>query len=137
LLKGLGGQGYQVILASDGQEAIDLAKGFDGKIDLLLSDVILPKINGPALYKKLCRTTTESESPVHVGYTDNALAPPWRVGRSAISFKNRSPYRDHSPGAGSPGLLIFLSGDFKKPSILMTLYLLDRYVLCCILFGYK
>jgi len=70
----LEGQGYQVILASDGQEAIDLAKGFDGKIDLLLSDVILPKINGPDLYKNLCRTRPNLKALFMSGYTDNALA---------------------------------------------------------------
>ena len=41
--------GYEVLQASDGQEALELARGLEGPVDLLLSDVVMPEIRGPEL----------------------------------------------------------------------------------------
>ncbi len=45
-------RGYEVIEAADGEEALMLAEEWAGKIDLLISDVIMPGIDGPTLLKK-------------------------------------------------------------------------------------
>jgi two-component system cell cycle sensor histidine kinase/response regulator CckA len=45
-------RGYEVIEASDGEEALVLAEENAGRIDLLISDVIMPGIDGPTLLKK-------------------------------------------------------------------------------------
>jgi two-component system cell cycle sensor histidine kinase/response regulator CckA len=45
-------RGYEVIEASDGEEALLLAEEHAGTIDLLISDVIMPGIDGPTLLKK-------------------------------------------------------------------------------------
>ncbi len=45
-------RGYEVIEACDGEEALLLAEEYAGKIDLLISDVIMPGIDGPTLLKK-------------------------------------------------------------------------------------
>jgi two-component system cell cycle sensor histidine kinase/response regulator CckA len=45
-------RGYAVIEAADGEEALILAEEWAGKIDLLISDVIMPGIDGPTLLKK-------------------------------------------------------------------------------------
>jgi two-component system cell cycle sensor histidine kinase/response regulator CckA len=45
-------RGYEVIEAADGEEALVLAEEHAGKIDLLISDVIMPGIDGPSLLKK-------------------------------------------------------------------------------------
>jgi two-component system cell cycle sensor histidine kinase/response regulator CckA len=45
-------RGYEVIEAADGEEALVLAEEWAGKIDLLISDVIMPGIDGPTLLKK-------------------------------------------------------------------------------------
>ena len=45
-------RGYEVIEASDGEEALELAEEWTGKIDLLISDVVMPGLDGPALLKK-------------------------------------------------------------------------------------
>ncbi|MEM7262062.1 MAG: PAS domain S-box protein [Planctomycetota bacterium] len=42
-------RGYSVLSASRGEEAIELAKSYDGKIDLLITDVIMPGMRGPDL----------------------------------------------------------------------------------------
>jgi two-component system cell cycle sensor histidine kinase/response regulator CckA len=44
-------RGYEVIEASDGEEALELAELHAGRIDLLISDVVMPGIDGPALLK--------------------------------------------------------------------------------------
>ncbi len=45
-------RGYEVLEASDGEEALVIAEENAGKIDLLISDVIMPGIDGPTLLKK-------------------------------------------------------------------------------------
>ena len=45
-------RGYEVIEAADGEEALDLAQAHAGEIDLLISDVIMPGLDGPTLLKK-------------------------------------------------------------------------------------
>jgi two-component system cell cycle sensor histidine kinase/response regulator CckA len=45
-------RGYEVIEAADGEEALALAEKHAGGIDLMISDVIMPGIDGPTLLKK-------------------------------------------------------------------------------------
>ena len=41
--------GYKVLSAHDGMEAIEIARSFDGPIHLLLTDIMMPKLNGHSL----------------------------------------------------------------------------------------
>jgi len=45
-------RGYEVIEACDGEEALALAEEHAGAIDLLISDVIMPGLDGPTMLKK-------------------------------------------------------------------------------------
>jgi two-component system cell cycle sensor histidine kinase/response regulator CckA len=45
-------RGYEVIEAADGEAALLLAEEHAGTIDLMISDVIMPGIDGPTLLKK-------------------------------------------------------------------------------------
>ena len=45
-------RGYEVIEAADGEEALEIAEQHAGEIDLLISDVVMPGLDGPALLKK-------------------------------------------------------------------------------------
>ena len=45
-------RGYEVIEAADGEEALVLAEENAGSIDMLISDVIMPGMDGPTLLKK-------------------------------------------------------------------------------------
>ncbi|TFW12093.1 response regulator [Brevundimonas intermedia] len=45
-------RGYEVIEAADGEEALLLAEEYAGQIDMMISDVIMPGLDGPSLLKK-------------------------------------------------------------------------------------
>ena len=45
-------RGYEVIEAADGEEALALAEQHAGSIDLMISDVIMPGMDGPTLLKR-------------------------------------------------------------------------------------
>ena len=44
-------RGYEVLEAADGEAGLELAKTYAGAIDLMISDVIMPGMDGPALLK--------------------------------------------------------------------------------------
>jgi CheY-like chemotaxis protein len=46
-------QGYTVLEATNGEEALELVKTHNGHIDLLLTDVIMPHMGGKALVTEL------------------------------------------------------------------------------------
>jgi two-component system, cell cycle sensor histidine kinase and response regulator CckA len=46
-------EGHQVLPAPDGERALQVAAAFDGAIDLLLTDVMMPELDGPTLARKL------------------------------------------------------------------------------------
>jgi two-component system, cell cycle sensor histidine kinase and response regulator CckA len=48
--------GYRVLAANDGQEALAVSEAYDGPIDVVLSDVVMPNMNGRELAEALRRT---------------------------------------------------------------------------------
>jgi len=48
-LKALQKAHYQVLTAADGEEALRVSRGFEGKIHLLLADVVMPRMGGQEL----------------------------------------------------------------------------------------
>jgi DNA-binding response OmpR family regulator len=45
--------GYFVLSAADGHEGLELSRNYPGTIDLLITDVEMPRMNGTALYGHL------------------------------------------------------------------------------------
>ncbi len=66
-------QGYTVLQANDGHEALEVAKLFDGKIDLLLSDVVMPRMNGIELCQRMVKADPELKMLLMSGYTGKRL----------------------------------------------------------------
>ena len=60
-------------MAANGQEAIDLVGSLGLEPDLLLTDVIMPIMGGPALAKRLAGQLPEMKVLYSSGYTDDAL----------------------------------------------------------------
>jgi two-component system, cell cycle sensor histidine kinase and response regulator CckA len=72
--KFLEGLGYRVLSAARCAEALALAAE-SGPIELLLSDVILPHMNGRQIYEKLLTQTPQLKVLFMSGYTENIIAP--------------------------------------------------------------
>ena len=47
--------GFQVLAANNAEDAIGIAQGFQGPIDLLLTGCCMPRLSGPALAEKLAQ----------------------------------------------------------------------------------
>lgn len=50
----LSSAGYHVLLAKDGEEAVQLVKQDPGGIDLLLVDIAMPRLSGAEAYRQIC-----------------------------------------------------------------------------------
>ncbi|MDH3254391.1 MAG: PAS domain S-box protein, partial [Acidobacteriota bacterium] len=70
----LSSQGYSVLTACDGVEALEIAHGHEGRIDLLLSDVVMPKMNGIELAKTLRSEIAGLKVLLVTGYSENQSA---------------------------------------------------------------
>jgi signal transduction histidine kinase len=66
-------QGYNVICARDGVEALNMAAEFDGTIHLLVTDVIMPHMNGHELAGKLSSLRSDMKVLYVSGYSDNDI----------------------------------------------------------------
>ncbi|HYQ45592.1 MAG TPA: PAS domain S-box protein [Polyangiaceae bacterium] len=66
--------GYHVLVAEDGLSALELARQSEGRIDLLLSDVVMPGMNGRALRDALLESYPHLRVLFMSGYTGDVLA---------------------------------------------------------------
>lgn len=66
--------GYKVLAASSPEEALRVADAHQGAIDLLLSDVVMPQMNGRELWETLKKTRPDLNCLFISGYTANAIA---------------------------------------------------------------
>lgn len=66
--------GYQVLTAADGSEAQKLAAEYAGPIHLLLTDVVMPGINGRVLAERLAPSHPAMKVLYMSGYTDSFIA---------------------------------------------------------------
>lgn len=68
--------GYTVLAAGCSNEALTLARSHTGKIDLLLSDVLMPpSLDGPELADELARMRPEIKVIFMSGYPTGSIAP--------------------------------------------------------------
>jgi two-component system cell cycle sensor histidine kinase/response regulator CckA len=66
-------QGYEVIAASTGQEGLEMYEAHAGRIDLVVSDVIMPEMDGPTLYRELSKRRPDLKIIFMSGYPDDAF----------------------------------------------------------------
>ncbi len=66
--------GYHVLTAGNGAEALQTVESHDGPVHLLLTDVVLPGMNGRELYEKAAETRPSIKVLYMSGYTDNVIA---------------------------------------------------------------
>jgi len=65
--------GYRVLQASNGEEALEVARAYGGVIDLVVSDVVMPVMGGPALVQRLRIERPHVKVLFVSGYTDDAI----------------------------------------------------------------
>lgn len=66
--------GYNLLMAADGREAINISKAYDGVIHLLLTDVIMPNMNGQELADAIQEMRPEIPIIFMSGYTDDVIS---------------------------------------------------------------
>src|SRR3989442_1684927 len=71
--KALQARGYTVMVARDGNEALAIAGRHAGQIDLLVTDVVMPDMNGRALSERLTHVRPTIKTLYLSGYTDDAI----------------------------------------------------------------
>jgi PAS domain S-box-containing protein len=70
----LRGYGYTVLEAPNGQEAVSVSEKFDGTIHLLITDVVMPGMNGLELSRTLKKSRPEMPVLFMSGYSEEVLA---------------------------------------------------------------
>ncbi len=72
--RALASRGYQVLEAGSGLEALDVLAEHGGTVDLVLSDVVMPEMDGPSLLKALRTTYPDIKVIFMSGYAEEAFA---------------------------------------------------------------
>jgi two-component system, cell cycle sensor histidine kinase and response regulator CckA len=65
--------GFHVMTACDGKEALQLANDYDGHIDLLVSNVYMPQMTGPELARELRKSRPDLRVMLMSGNPDGLL----------------------------------------------------------------
>jgi two-component system cell cycle sensor histidine kinase/response regulator CckA len=91
----LSSAGHHVLVAQDATEAMALSAAFDGPIDLLVTDVVMPGLDGPALAERLRAARPQLRTLFISGYS-----------------------REHAIPSGSEGTHAFLPKPFSREALL-------------------
>jgi two-component system cell cycle sensor histidine kinase/response regulator CckA len=110
----LGAEGYSVLEGAGGEDALRVAKGHAGPIHLLLTDVVMPGMNGPELADRLRATRPEIKVLFMSAFTselvaaygvfpgDPLISKPFTVMGLAQRVRRRLGYRSSFPRPGAP-----------------------------------
>ena len=69
----LEGCGYRVLTAGDGREAVAICDEHEGAISLLISDIVMPKLNGRGVVEHVRKARPQTNVLVISGYADDAV----------------------------------------------------------------
>ena len=71
--RGLKSRGYTVLEAENGVEAMEVFQQHGGAVDLVVSDVVMPEMDGPTLLKELRKRNPELKIIFVSGYAEEAF----------------------------------------------------------------
>ncbi|TFH02508.1 MAG: PAS domain-containing sensor histidine kinase [Calditrichales bacterium] len=66
--------GYNVIEAQNGEEALEVCNGYEGKIDLIITDIVMPKMSGQKLMEKLNPLNPDMKVIFISGYSEEVFS---------------------------------------------------------------
>jgi two-component system cell cycle sensor histidine kinase/response regulator CckA len=67
-------RGYTVHEAGSGTEALDIMEELEGKVDIVVSDVVMPEMDGPTLLGELRKSYPDLKFIFVSGYAEDAFA---------------------------------------------------------------
>lgn len=73
-VRALSSRGYTVHEASSGVEALEIFDELEGKVDLVVSDVVMPEMDGPTLLGELIKRQPDIKFVFVSGYAEDAFA---------------------------------------------------------------
>ncbi|GAB4348734.1 MAG: ATP-binding protein [Oricola sp.] len=73
-VRALASRGYKVHEASSGVEALEIMDELDGKVDIVVSDVVMPEMDGPTLLAELRKKHPDIKFIFVSGYAEDAFA---------------------------------------------------------------
>jgi two-component system cell cycle sensor histidine kinase/response regulator CckA len=71
--RALASRGYKVLEAASGIEALDVMRDAGGGIDLVVSDVVMPELDGPSMLRELRKTRPDLKIIFISGYAEDAF----------------------------------------------------------------
>jgi two-component system cell cycle sensor histidine kinase/response regulator CckA len=71
--RALRNKGYKVIEAKSGEAALDLIRNADKQVDLLITDVVMPRMDGPGLVREVREIHPQMKVIFISGYTEDAF----------------------------------------------------------------
>jgi two-component system, cell cycle sensor histidine kinase and response regulator CckA len=84
-------EGYNVLEAQDGEEALQVWQQYQGSIDLVLTDVVMPNLSGKELAERLRLLQPEIKVIFMSGYASSILSYDDKFGADAIFLQK--PFR--------------------------------------------
>jgi two-component system cell cycle sensor histidine kinase/response regulator CckA len=72
--RALSSRGYTVLEAASGVEALEVVERENGKIDLIVSDVVMPEMDGPTMFAELRKRGIKAKVIFVSGYAEEAFA---------------------------------------------------------------
>ena len=66
-------QGYQLLVAASGKDALEIVQGHTGRIHMVISDVVMPQMGGRQLAERLQALRPEIRVLFVSGYTENSI----------------------------------------------------------------
>jgi two-component system cell cycle sensor histidine kinase/response regulator CckA len=84
--RGLRSRGYKVLEAGNGVEALEELEKLSGEVDLVVSDVVMPEMDGPTLMKELRQRNPSIRIIFVSGYAEDAFEKSLPPDSSAFEF---------------------------------------------------
>jgi PAS domain S-box-containing protein len=66
--------GYEVLTAAHGEDALAVARAHEGRVDLLLADIVMPRVGGTELANRLRQARPDVKVLLMSGHADEAIA---------------------------------------------------------------